>query len=1569
MVDAGLYDQTAEVVLATEDLTQRAALFGRLAQQPSVARHLAEQDQIDSLLEFAEEQATPEVRNAFLNPVFSSQILTLLVERGHYARLHRFLDDDDAPFRDRMVASFYANTAVLNRLIDERQIELVLSRTQGIDAEARYYFLQRLVHRRDVLGELVQAGHYDALVSLIRAEPEASPRGSLLGSLWRSPKVSQYLVAQEKLSTVLDIMRAEDATARHSMLQGVVANSSSLDAWVRAELLEPLIELIQEDSDPRRKVELLARLATTDSVLERWAGNQRLATVLSIADSFGRAPVAADARRNYLIRVFGDRNLVQRLVRSDLYDQMLEIATGDPEPNFRSRLLKSLVANQATAEYLNAKNQVPQLLSIAREEPSEQVRRDYLNSVVTNPTAVGLLIDAGLYDESVELVLATEDAVQRAGLFGRLVQHHTVVQHLAEQKQIDTLWQFADEQTSPEARDAFLQPLFSYGGLKLLVERGHYDRLHRFLDKDTPSRDALAASFYANTAVLNRLVEEKQIELVITRANAIDVEARSQFLQRLVHQHDVLNELVEGGHFDALVSLIQSEPHASRRGSMLGSLLRTPPVVAQLAAREELAGVFGIIRAEKDADARQAMVRNLVGDSRTIRFWVNHQMLDRLIELVHSECEPRQQAALLARLVIMSPVLESWAEQQQLESVFALADSFGEKHGKATRHEYLQHVFGNPNALRVLIEEGLFESLLEVANGVPDPALRARLLQPLVENPATAAQLAKQGEPERLVEIVRNERDAAARDACLAGIVRNDAAVSELLGAGQLDSLVQFCSQTPEDAARRKLKAQLLLSPQVVKYLADQEMLADHLQAVLAEPDAEVRSGMIRQLVAQSGVLRAIDQAGMFSTLVDTLEAELAVPGIDTSVVGARHSEELHELLVDHNRIPLIVSLITASSNPATRAENLGALLAQPKVLRAVLEHQSLDRLLEQVGTSQAPYAHHSIWNHAIRSPEAIQILVKHQHLDRLLNFVRQSDANQNRWVDVQRLLGDNRLRQTLIARGEVDSLLDLLSLARAADRDRFRGELLFSPSGLVPYHLSRGETAAAEQIVQEQIAEEQTAEADEGRLMLATLLLASGNLHERIAELQQRAADAAEPDTDDLRMLVYLHRAAGDLDAAAAAAEPTGDASLIHSITLERRDWHAAAEQLAAEDLAPPVPLPRSPPSELHARVERLGRLAAYWRLAGEADEADEVLDQIEQLANDSGQAIQWDCAEALLLNDRVQAGLALLEKTHPVRAFDLLCLRQEYAAALRLLDCGDDARFDSDWYASLPLQNQNQDESYQRKQRLELAMRIARILRRLGRTDDMEKIIELLESHARQQPQMEDNQEWRRLHWQWLAGELYGMELYPRAWQAAEQAIQPAREHSVLSSLFTSRGSQAVAWWAYFRRAHRDEPVQETMQRVHRVLHPSPSDSVDDLERMIEEASDVEVMAPHQVSPFLTGLADTCIERECLELAQRLLEQVPDPRSVTWTKRAKVLRQRGRHREAGDAWMKVWEAGYHQPDALYLSGDALVHAGDVEEGEKRKEQASRMALQSRVRHRMAIALNREGLSADAAE
>jgi hypothetical protein len=88
------------------------------------------------------------------------------------------------------------------------------------------------------------------------------------------------------------------------------------------------------------------------------------------------------------------------------------------------------------------------------------------------------LIAGDQYDRQWQLLTEEADAVRHASLRGDFYSTSAVLSRLQEQDQLDTLVEFARQQTDPEARHQYLLRLFgNQQAMSLLMERDHYQAL------------------------------------------------------------------------------------------------------------------------------------------------------------------------------------------------------------------------------------------------------------------------------------------------------------------------------------------------------------------------------------------------------------------------------------------------------------------------------------------------------------------------------------------------------------------------------------------------------------------------------------------------------------------------------------------------------------------------------------------------------------------------------------------------------------------------------------------------------------------------------------------------------------------------------------------------------------------------------------------------------------------------------------------------------------------------------------------------------------------------------------
>ena len=146
---------------------------------------------------------------------------------------------------------------------------------------------------------------------------------------------------------------------------------------------------------------------------------------------------------------------------------------------------------------------------------------------------------------------------------------------------------------------------------------------------------------------------------------------------------------------------------------------------------------------------------------------------------------------------------------------------------------------------------------------------------------------------------------------------------------------------------------------------------------------------------------------------------------------------------------------------------------------------------------------------------------------------------------------------------------------------------------------------------------------------------LLRGQLDERIAHFKAEVGKKGGVSAEEV--LAWLYRAGGDLASARQMAEKCGKKDLLDWLLYEQGNW----KELAKRD--PGVI------GEPSTELEKLSFQAGFQRLAGNQEAFEKAIAGIklfaaEKAKEETGEL--WLCAKALLLNGRVDDGLALLRE-----------------------------------------------------------------------------------------------------------------------------------------------------------------------------------------------------------------------------------------------------------------------------------------------------------------------------------
>ncbi len=422
--------------------------------------------------------------------------------------------------------------------------------------------------------------------------------------------------------------------------------------------------------------------------------------------------------------------------------------------------------------------------------------------------------------------------------------------------------------------------------------------------------------------------------------------------------------------------------------------------------------------------------------------------------------------------------------------------------------------------------------------------------------------------------------------------------------------------------------------------------------------------------------------------------------------------------------------------------------------------------------------------------------------------------------------------------------------------------------------------------------------EADEqlGIRNAAAWWLLTGQLDRKIE--QYKALATGKDKGREVEILVLLHRAGGDLVAARETARRAEREDLVNALLYEVGDWKEEAWPLG--------------PIGDGREIEKLGYRAACRRLAGRHKEFEEVLAEIRKRtekvpADNSGELLHL--AKVLLLNHQPNEALALLarSKGHTVARFEILMEQHKFAEALTLIE---KAATDNPGQADLEL-------------------RQAELLGVLGEKDKARAIF--ARYFGQLKPEAEVSWAAQLLESEVAAG------LLDDAFKHAVQAMTVSRAgpDQFFAALFPRRDDTAQSLWVSLRRLFPQEDAGARMNRLRRLMNGQATRQ--ELAKAV--GADITLLAGDGWQAL--ALATVACRQE--DLARQCLDKAGTTDALLL--QGDLLACAKKWDEATQLYARVWEKD-RSPLALYLSGKAMVRAGQRQEGKRRMELARLLPL-----------------------
>ena len=464
-----------------------------------------------------------------------------------------------------------------------------------------------------------------------------------------------------------------------------------------------------------------------------------------------------------------------------------------------------------------------------------------------------------------------------------------------------------------------------------------------------------------------------------------------------------------------------------------------------------------------------------------------------------------------------------------------------------------------------------------------------------------------------------------------------------------------------------------------------------------------------------------------------------------------------------------------------------------------------------------------------------------------------------------------------------------------------------------------------------------------------AAFLLVHGGLDEQIAATAARldqppAANAAPPGpapaahhprlrhvartpAQDAELLTFLHRAKGNLPAARAAAERSGDEELLHNILIEIGDWKALAARAAA--------------AGERADVAGLSFATAFHRLAGDVAGADRFAALLRATADREPHNSE-DVAEGLFLNGRTDLGLDVLARHgHLASAARFHTRRLAFDQVPRLLerararDGADLRRVEAEGARALWYTGQAEAAAAQ------LAA-LAKTCEKRRDFDGFAAVIDAAHEMGLAEP----------ARW-YVVAALQVAAADPGAVAATDQRDPLA---DMFANARARDAAASAAWWRLLRQRFPKQPPAHTLETIRAI--DGRRMKGEELRALCDASAEHATgRAPEERQAQLTLVADTLAAAGRLEDATRYyheLVSLADATNPAWAaaplgKLAGLDADAGRWKAAARRYLEAWGRDRSRPAPLYLSGWALSQAGggnDASTGKQRMERAHLISL-----------------------
>lgn len=1591
-IELGSIQQLIDAVGADQDVNWRNQMLGDLLFAPEFLRQLIRNNRLGVVTSYIKKEKSVEVRRSLLEGLFRNQLaLQTLLENSQLAFLLEFIaGQPDAATRGQFLSQLTISTT-FSVLVKNGELPTLLEFIQAkADAQMQKTIYTRMFQSSSTVRTLLTTNKLEELIKLITDVNDAEVRGQLLAQLMGNSAVRSRLQNEGKMMLIIETAdNLKDEVSQRAYIKQLLRTSIMYS--LSEEMMAGLWKSIRNVKDFDWQADTLSGLLGHSRFYQMLEKKEDTAWLLDVVQRSDAE--AASAMLNSLLN---NSRVHTILIEHGHFDQLLKLVL-EAKGETQGAMLGRLVGSSAIANHLKNQKQMERLVALAKQQEDPEIRADVLRGLFKNFTAMQALMEAGQYDVLYELVLAEKNESDRCALVGDFFKGGGVTEYLVKNKKRPLLLSYLDEKFSDDARNEYMQRLFTNtAAMNELLDEGHYEQLFAAAKaiQDDEDREELVGKFLTHARTIVELEKQGQLEILIDHIADLEVTQQRQLTKNIMGNATTLESLVKRGYFKVVLSWIKAERESYRRGSAVGSLISSSNVVRTILKTGDVKLLFDFVRDEQDMTARQRMLYYMVSRTTTTGLLVDAGHFDDIMALLDKHPKGSR-GDLLGRFLALPNTLQWLQKQDRLDSVFETVAATTDANVKRTT---VARLFGNTTSIEFFIKHGKFDELLDLATREPNSTSRVQLLGSLFATSSAVQQLIKRERVELLLDLAATIDNESSRASYLTRIVRSNVAVDALSKKGMFGELVKTCRATVDDKQRAQMMTTLMSASESLKQLKEGGYLKSFVDELLDNKEKEVRMQFLRAVVYRTETLDYLVKMDYLNQVIKRMKEDLTGSTLRSTLLKLYSAPSVVQQLAKTDGMDQLLQLLADETNATQRRQLVTTLCQNTETLAAILKHSGLDPIVQQINRDPASANRITMLNTLLYSSATIQYLHDQKQLVRLFELIADypADANLRRRVlqlfysapaqdsfgqagvaeayvkllesedasvrsnYVTQFLQNTVIRRALIRADQLDVLYRVLKLEQnEANRKRFARAVLYSSSGAIPAAIGSQDVERAEQMLRENLKD------DMGRLRLVNYLLLQGRLNNEIEQIQAR--EPQERTENEQRLLVYLLRAHGDLEAAGQAAKLTGDKGLEKALAVERRDWKLAAALQTEDPCLLPIPLANAARYEKYQTIEQTGLRYAYQRLAGMQDAAEESLKQLMKLREEAtDKSYQWHVNEILLLNDQFQAGLEGLKRTHERRAFHLYWYRHEYAAALKAVRWN--AEDPKAWFDAIAADVDV--NSTAQRDKLFFGLQVARLLMIAGRKEESLDLFEVIEAFSETQPT--SGQVSKTLCLEYVSRDLLTAGERKRAWEVGIKTVRPTSTYppNLLSRIYYRRsrplgGIQSRSWWRFFRNRDASAPAEEIFERVDGMMRMRPETMPENIDELVDASITFgETTTESTQREYWHGLGYTFFlleryddARSCLE---RIEADVPRARDLLVT----IARKEEDWERAAELSTEIYLADSARVIHLFLAGDSLEQLGKSEEGREKKTLANLLLVDSRERHDFAVGLQANGFN-----